>query len=55
MSGCLILSSYLVLFILFYIATYKKAAGKKRDKVQPDPREVLKDANGAMPGRHCGN
>ncbi|KAI0021140.1 GNS1/SUR4 family-domain-containing protein [Xylariomycetidae sp. FL0641] len=27
--GCLILSSYLVLFILFYIATYRKAASRK--------------------------
>ena len=27
--GCIILSSYLVLFILFYLSTYKKPATKK--------------------------
>ncbi|KAI1334058.1 GNS1/SUR4 family-domain-containing protein, partial [Xylariaceae sp. FL0016] len=30
--GCVILSSYLVLFILFYIATYRKAASRKASK-----------------------
>ncbi|KAF9876720.1 fatty acid elongase [Colletotrichum karsti] len=28
-SGCVILSSYLVLFVMFYIATYKKASSKR--------------------------
>ncbi|KAI2603791.1 GNS1/SUR4 membrane protein [Hypoxylon fragiforme] len=30
--GCLILSSYLVLFILFYISTYRKASSRKANK-----------------------
>lgn len=39
-TGCLILSSYLVLFILFYISTYKKP----RHKMQKIANSVTKDS-----------
>lgn len=46
-SGGLILTSYLVLFIMFYIATYKKAGRRAAQNQKPKPassEKVLMEA-----------
>ncbi|KAI1325232.1 GNS1/SUR4 membrane protein [Xylariaceae sp. FL0255] len=63
--GCLILSSYLVLFIMFYIATYKKAservAAKKRGRnsestaISSMKESAVKMADGCSSGAQHGN
>ena len=41
-TGCGILSSYLVLFIMFYLSTYKKPSAKKTDNVKKHARRASK-------------
>ncbi|KAI1496101.1 GNS1/SUR4 family-domain-containing protein [Biscogniauxia marginata] len=58
-SGCVILSSYLVLFIMFYIATYRKAASRKGAKkvenaaVASMKESAVKVADGCTPMQHA--
>lgn len=50
-AGCVILSSYLVLFIMFYLATYKRSAAKKgarKSGVKPSQLQVANKAATAM-------
>ncbi|KAF4122935.1 fatty acid elongase 3 [Geosmithia morbida] len=42
MSGCFILSSYLVLFVMFYFSTYKKPASKKSANEKPANKQLSK-------------
>ncbi|KAI0160799.1 GNS1/SUR4 membrane protein [Xylariaceae sp. FL1272] len=59
--GCIILSSYLVLFIMFYIATYRKAskraAGKKGEKpaISSMKASAVKMADGCSSGAQHAN
>jgi fatty acid elongase 3 len=40
-TGCVTLSSYLVLFIFFYIATYKKASTRGRKAIGPKKDQAV--------------